>query len=273
MSLMGLDVGTTGCKAIIFDLDGKTIASAYREYPLLHPQPGWSELDIHDLWAKVKEVIREANSRVSSDPVAALSVSCQGEAVTPVDRNGNPLYNFSVSFDHRTVEPGPVVAGTLGSRARSSASPACRSMPCTASTRFCGSRSTGRDIFGRTAKFLCVEDYINFRLTGEYATDWSLAARTMAFDVIQKKWSPEILEKAGVDPALLPQAHPSGTPVGQVSAGLARELGFAGDVLVATGGHDQPCGALGGRHHQARHGHERHGHLRRHLSGLQRAAA
>jgi xylulokinase len=67
----------------------------------------------------------------------------------------------------------------------------------------------------------------------------------MAFDVIGKKWSPEILDKAGIDQTLLPQAHPSGTPVGRVSAGLAGELGFAGDVLVATGGHDQPCGALG----------------------------
>ena len=102
-----------------------------------------------------------------------------------------------------------------------------------------------RDAFERTAKFLCVEDYVNFRLTGEYATDWSLAAPTMAFDVIEKKWSPEILDKAGVDQTLLPQAYPSGTAVGKTLTGVGRELGFADNALVATGGHDQPCGALG----------------------------
>ena len=63
MSLMGLDIGTTGCKAIIFNLSGRTIASAYREYPLLHPQPGRSELDVHNLWTSVKEAIQEANFR------------------------------------------------------------------------------------------------------------------------------------------------------------------------------------------------------------------
>lgn len=104
MSLMGLDVGTTGCKAAVFDPSGRMIAGAYREYPLLHPQPGWSELDINGLWNKVQEVIKEVNSSLSSDPVSALSVSCQGEAVTPINKSGQPLYNFSVSFDHRTVK-------------------------------------------------------------------------------------------------------------------------------------------------------------------------
>jgi xylulokinase len=241
---MGVDVGTTGCKAVVFDLDGKTIASAYREYPLLHPQPGWSELDIHNLWASAEEVVRETNSYVSSDPVAALSVSCQGEAVAPIDRNGNPLDNFSVSFDHRTVDQAKWWREQMG------ASEIFRitGMPLHAMhsiNKIMWFKEHRREVFGRAAKFLCVEDYINFRLTGEYATDWSLAARTMAFDVIQKKWSPTILDRAGIDRALLPQAHPSGTAIGNVSAKLARELGFANDVLVATGGHDQPCGALG----------------------------
>ncbi len=244
MSLLGLDIGTTGCKAIAFNLGGRTLASAYREYPLLHPQPGWSELDIHDLWTKVTEVIEEANSRLSSDPVAALSVSCQGEATAPIDARGEPLYNFSVSFDHRTV------AQAQWWRTQMDAKEIFRitGMPLHAMhsiQKILWFKEHLPKIYARTAKFLCVEDYVNFRLTGEYAIDWSLAARTMAFNVIAKDWSAPILAKAGVDRALLPKAHPSGTPVGKVSAKLARELGFGNDVLVATGGHDQPCGALG----------------------------
>ena len=103
MSLMGLDVGTTCCKATVFDLEGEMLAQAYRDYPLRHPKPGWSELDIEELWQRVTDVLQEANRGVQDDPVRALSVSCQGEAVTAVDSAGKALCNFSVSFDHRTV--------------------------------------------------------------------------------------------------------------------------------------------------------------------------
>ncbi len=192
----------------------------------------------------MKEAIREANSHALTDPVVALSVSCQGEAVTPIDKRGNPLDNFSVSFDHRTVEQAQWWREHMGATRifRITGMPlhAMHSI-----NKILWFKEHRRGVFDRTAKFLCVEDYINFRLTGEFAVDWSLAARTMAFDAIEKKWSPEILDKAGVDPTLLPQTYPSGTPIGHVSAKLARELGFADGALVATGGHDQPCGALG----------------------------
>lgn len=244
MSLMGLDVGTTGCKAVVFDLEGRMIAHAYREYPLLHLQPGWSELDTNDLWNKVKEVVSEANSRLSSDTVSALSVSCQGEAVTPVDKDGCPLYNFNVSFDHRTVGQATWWAENMGADEIFKLT----GMPLHAMhtiNKIMWLKDNRPDIYEKSVKLLCVEDYINFRLTGEYATDWSLAARTMAFDIIKKRWSPQMLTKAGIEERLLPPAQPSGTPVGKVSGALARELGFKKDVLVATGGHDQPCGALG----------------------------
>ncbi len=102
MSLLGLDVGTTGCKAVAFNEGGALLARAYREYSLLHPNPGWAELDANLLWEKVKEVIFEVASKTHSDPIKALSVSTQGEAVVPIAEDGRALYNFSVSFDSRT---------------------------------------------------------------------------------------------------------------------------------------------------------------------------
>ena len=84
MSLLGIDVGTTGCKVISFREDGEVLAQAYREYPLIHPQPGWSELDGNVVWEKVSDGIREVASQTDTDPIEAISVASQGEAVTPV---------------------------------------------------------------------------------------------------------------------------------------------------------------------------------------------
>jgi len=86
MSLLGLDVGTTGCKAVVFNLEGKLLSTAYREYPLLHPQPGWAELDMRLVLKKIKESIQEVSSQAKKDPVKAFSIASQGEAFVPIDK-------------------------------------------------------------------------------------------------------------------------------------------------------------------------------------------
>ena len=83
MSLLGIDIGTTGCKAIVFRVDGQALAHAYREYPLIHPREGWAELNPEAVWACVSEAVAEAVDRAGpGDPVKALGTSVQGEAVT-----------------------------------------------------------------------------------------------------------------------------------------------------------------------------------------------
>jgi len=244
MSLMGIDVGTTGCKAAAFDLDGNMLALAYRDYPLVHPKPGWSELDAGNLWGNVEQVIRQVNSEVGHDPVEAVSVSCQGEAVVPISPRGEVLHDFIITFDHRTIPQAQWWEKSLGAQKIFSIT----GMPLHAMytiNKIMWLKDNRPDVFTKTAKFLCVEDFVNFRLTGEFATDWSLAGRTMAFDVVDKRWSPDMLGRAGVNVDLLPAAHPSGTVVGTVSDHRAEQLGFRKGVIVAAGGHDQPCGALG----------------------------
>ena len=244
MSLLGLDVGTTGCKAVAFDLEGKVLASAYREYPLVHPEPGWAELDTNGLWGNVTEVLKEVNHQVTSDPVRALSVSCQGEAVTGVDAAGRALCNFSVSFDHRTVPQAQWWKENLGAECLFRIT----GMPLHAMysiNKIMWLRDNRPDVFAKAVKFLCVEDFVNFKLTGNYATDWSLAGRTMAFNVVNKCWSTQVLHAADVDVDLLPETYPAATAVGEITPKLAERLGFKDRVVVATGGHDQPCGTLG----------------------------
>ena len=244
MSLLGVDVGTTGCKAVAFDMDGNALAQFYREYSLTHPEPGWSELDTNNLWHNVSTVLIAINEQIKSDPVKALSISSQGEAVTAIDNHGRHLCNFSVSFDHRTIPQAEWWQETFGAKRLFDIT----GMPLHAThtiNKIMWYRQNRPEIYKKSVKFLCVEDFINFKLTGEFATDWSLAGRTMAFDVINKCWSDEILQAAKVDKELLPSVHPSGTAIGEILPEVANELGFEGKVVVATGGHDQPCGSLG----------------------------
>jgi xylulokinase len=244
LSLLGLDVGTTGCKAVVFDENGNELARAYREYRLLHPKPGWSELSTTVIWSSVKDVLKQVAGNAAGDPPEALSVSCQGEAVTPIDRDGNSLYNFSVSFDDRTI---PQYEWWLKHSDRESIFriTGMPLHPMHTINKIMWFKKNRKDIYDKTFIFLCVEDYLLFKLSGELATDYSLAARTMAFDVRAKHWSNEILDKAGVERALLPPPQPSGTAVGNIRASIAEKLSLPKNLAVVTGGHDQPCGALG----------------------------
>ena len=104
MSLLGLDIGITGCKAVAFSLTGDMLAQAYREYPLYQPHPGWMELDPEEVWDAVKGVIRQVTQAISDDPVRALSVSTHGESVVPVDAQGRFLCRFITALDTRAGE-------------------------------------------------------------------------------------------------------------------------------------------------------------------------
>ena len=104
MSVIGLDVGTTGCKAIVFDETGRILARASREYPVLIPHPQWAEQDAERVWDLAWSVLGEAISAAAGDPPLALALSVQGEAVIPVDRQGRALRPAILGMDTRTGE-------------------------------------------------------------------------------------------------------------------------------------------------------------------------
>jgi xylulokinase len=244
MSLLGLDIGTTGCKAVVFDYDGRILGQAYREYPLLHPRNDWAELDANRIWNLTEEVLKTAIASAKNDPVKALSISVQGEAVVPVKKDGQVLCNFVVTFDKRTQPQYEWWNQTLGKQRIFEIS-GMPLHPMYSVNKIMWFKENMPELFGKAWKFLCVEDFIIYRLTGETVIDYSLAARTMAFDVRKKVWSEEILGKADIDSRVLSSVVPSGYVVGKVMQPVADELGMTGDVFVVTGGHDQPCGALG----------------------------
>jgi len=246
MSLLGLDVGTTGIKAVVFDDFGRVLSQEYREYNLEHPKPGWSELNANILWKKAKEIMYKVNidNNTVNDPVEAIGVSCQGEAIAPIDNKGQILYNFSVSFDNRTLRQKDwwEKNANIEDLFKITGMPLHPMYSINKVMWFADQRP---EIHQKAWKYVCIEDFIIYRLCGETAIDFSLAARTMAFDVNSKKWSKNILDKAGLNENLFSKAYKSGTSIGYVKKDIANELAFKKQVVVVTGGHDQPCGALG----------------------------
>src|SRR5215211_3804663 len=243
MSLLGIDVGTTACKVVAFDLDGQPFASAAREYPLLTPAPGHFELDANIVWEAVRATVRVVNAALP-DPVTALAVSSLGEAVTPLGKDGAILAGSPVVFDTRAVEQSTRLEAAIGRErlARITGQPP---HPMFTIAKLMWWVEHEPDLVRRTWKFLCFGDLVSWRLGAEPAIDYSLAARTMAFDIETYRWSDDVLAAAGIAVDTLPSPVPAGTPIGQVDPALARDLGFSGSPLIVAGGHDQPCGALG----------------------------
>jgi xylulokinase len=247
MSLMGVDTGTTGVKAVIFNEDGEILGQSYREYPLIYPGPsGWVELDAEQIWGATKAAISEAVAQAGgSDPVEAIAVSSMGETVTPVDANGHTLMNAIANLDTRPVRQAQQLEETLG-QWRVFSLTGHPIHPMYTVPKLMWLKEERPEIFAKTWKFLCIQDFVSFRLGAkDPAIDWSLASRTMGFDVVQKRWCREVLEAAGIDESMLPRPMPSGEPIGTVDPKVAEETGLSPKVIIATGGHDQPCGCLG----------------------------
>ena len=244
MSLMGIDVGTTGCKVVAFDETGQVLAQAGREYPLITPQPGWYELDPERVWADVSDCLREVNALIKADPVSALAISSQGEAMTPITRAGEILANSPISSDIRNIKQTAAMEAVLGAR-RIFAITGQPMSPIYTLPKVLWWRDNAPEIVERAWKFLCYVDFVAWKLGVEAAIDYSMAARTLALDVHALDWSDEMLAAGGVRRDQLAKPVPSGTIIGEIPRRLANELGFGGAVKVVSGGHDQPAGALG----------------------------
>ncbi len=247
MSLMGIDIGTTGTKAIVFSEDGKILASSYLEYNLLFPKKGWVEFDTEDMWKKIFKVIKSVNSHqnVKKDPVQALAVSTIGESFTPIDKNGNILHNTIYSSDSRSIKELEYMCSIIPAKDLYYMT----GLPpqfVTALNKLLWVKNNLPDIFKKTRKFLFTEELLHHKLgIRDYRINYALSSTTLFFDIREKKWSTDILDKFEIDPGLFAIPTPSGTEIGIVSPEIAAELGFSGKVSIVTGGHDQQCAAFG----------------------------
>jgi xylulokinase len=244
MSLLGIDVGTTGCKAAAVRDDGTFIASAYAEYPIQGRQPGWAELDAESVWQTVQETIARVAGECGADRIQALSVSSLGEAVVPVSADRRILAPSILNFDVRGEEYLPRLSVALGPeqlyRISGHALANTLGLP-----KLLWLQEHEPQLWGQAYRFLPWSSFVSFMLGAEPVVDYSLAGRLLCLDVDGQRWSAEILDRAGLDASKLPTTAPAGTPVGTVSDELAAKLGIDKGVAVVSGCHDQCAVAVG----------------------------
>jgi xylulokinase len=243
MSFLGIDLGTTGCKAVLFDAFGKSLSSAYREYEVIHDAPGHAELDAMQVWARVKNLIRECVAG-SSEPVEAISVSSLGEAIVPVSQNRLPLGNSLLNFDSRGSDFIPELHAVISDEELYfvNGNPLA---PNYGLTKLYWYKKKQPELYDKTYKFLLWGSYILYMLGAEPVVDYALANRTLLLDIEKEKWDFSLLDKLGFSEKKLPKLAQAGTVCGKVLPDLADALGFSSPPLLVVGTHDQCANALG----------------------------
>jgi xylulokinase len=244
MSLMGVDVGSSACKAVVFDESGRVLSAAAEGYEPISPRSDWLEMDPEVLWQAVAGAMSRAAQQTEGDPVAAVGLSSHGESLVPIDRDGTALGRFIMNADSRATEEAAWLEEEIG-RERLFGVTGAIMHPMFPSAKLRWLQLNQPDLFASTASFHSVSEYILARLGLEPVIAYPLACRYLAFDVRELRWSEEILGAVGMSADRLPTPVPAGTAAGVLSPDAAAAVGITAGVPVVVGGHDQPCGALG----------------------------
>ncbi len=243
MALLGLDIGTTGAKATAFDIEGHVISYAYQEYNLDFTD-NRCEFTPEAIFEAVKSVIKRAVSQAAPVHIEAICASSIGEAFILLDKDGCELVNSPIYLDARGGEECALLAEHFG---------ADRIMgitghPPAAMYSICKLMWFARHepkLLEKVKYLLFFGNYVMYKLGGRPVTDYSLAARSMCFDIHSKQWSGEIISYAGLDTGIFPETAAAGTVIGNISSGIAQELGINNTAKLVLGGHDQVMAAIG----------------------------
>lgn len=243
--LVAIDVGTSGARAVVLDLDGSRLFEVRRPYPILSPQPGWAEQDAR-LWVSASlsalaEALRRLRGRTRP---LAIGLTGQCPSVVPVDHAGVPVGPGLMYRDNRAASEARELRALFGAdriHHMTGHDPTAFHI----APKLLWLRRHRADVFARAERFLQPRDIVLHALTGQEATDGTHAAGTLLFDLRAGRWATEIFEALGLDPAIVPPVLPSTAVIGELRASLARRGGVSGPLPVIIGGADSQACALG----------------------------
>ena len=241
MKIGGLDIGTTGCKLTVFDEQGTYLGKAYRDYPVRRAVGG-HEIDVSAIMDGVYAVIVEMAAQYPD--LAGIGVTSFGEAFVMTDELGTPLHPAMLYTDPRGATECRELVKRLGEKHIAEVT-GLRPHEMYSISKIMWLKRNRPEVLEAARHILLMEDYVVFRLTGVAQIDYSLAARTMTFDIRKLCWSGEILEAAGVDEKLLSVPVPTGTIAGSLLASAAEKTGLRSDAQVVSVSHDQVSAAVG----------------------------
>ena len=244
--LLGIDIGTTGTKTMLFSPEGSCISRAYQAYPTNNPYVGWSEQDPLDWWKAVVDTVRQT----CEDPdiakgVVAISLSVQGGTTVPVDSNFEPVRPAIVWTDIRCEAERELFLREVGGDETMYRKTGWHLGSNLNALQIRWLKEHEPDNFRNTAMFLSVPDYIAYKMTGIAALDHSNIGINQLGNIAEGSYDPDILSFAGIRENQLPQIIPSGHVIGHLTPLAAETLGLSTDCVLVSGAHDQYAVAVG----------------------------
>ena len=244
--LMGLDISTTGAKALIIDEAGAVIASANAPQPISQPKPLWSEQNPSDWWDGISASIGGAlaDSGLRGDDIGAIGLTGQMHGLVLLDASGQVLRPSILWNDQRTQAQCDYMTEVIGADRllELTGNPAVTGFT---APKILWVRDNEPEVYAKAAQVLLPKDYIRYKLTDAYATDLAGAAGTSLLNVAERAWSAEVLDALGIPSEWLPPVHEGTDVTSTISAAGAAATGLKAGTPVVGGGGDQAAGAIG----------------------------
>lgn len=244
--VIGIDIGTSGTKTVLFDETGKVIHSALAEYPLYQPKNGYAEQDPADWWNAASSTVRKVitESRINSSEIAGIGLSGQMHGLVMLDEKGEVLRRSIIWCDQRTAAEVDEMNEKLGrdKLIKITANPALTGWT---AAKILWVKNHEPDIFSKCRHILLPKDYIRYKLTGEYATEVSDASGMQLLNVPNRCWSEEVCGSLGIDMNMLAKVYESCEVTGKISREAAELTGFAEGTIVVGGAGDNAAAAVG----------------------------
>lgn len=241
--LVGLDVGTSGARAVAVDAEGGVLSRASAPYPIARPRPGWTEQHPEDWWDAARAVLR-AIAAEHGDAVAGLGLTGQMHGSVFLDARDRVIRPALLWNDQRTARQAEAIEARVGAQrlVEIAGNPSLTGFQAP-KIRWLAEEEP--DAYARVAHVLLPKDHVRLRLTGERATDASDASGTLLLDLRTRDWSPELLDALEIPRAWLPEVREGTEPTGGLRPEVAAELGLPAGVPVAAGGGDNAAAAVG----------------------------
>lgn len=244
--LVGIDLGSTSLKAVIYDIEGNMVAQSSRPTEKHTPDnhPDWIHWRPEQIWNDTAAAIKDAVAQLENPhSIKGVAVTGMGVDAVPINEAGEWLYPFISWHDQRAIPQQQWWIENIGNE-KTFATGGWAPWPINTALRMLWVAQNEPEIHTQIHKWLLIEDFLNFMLCGKIATDFSMASCTLLFDQNTQNWSQEILDAARINRSLLGTPQVSGTPLGEVTNKAAELTGLPAGTPVITGGHDHLCGAL-----------------------------
>lgn len=245
MRICSVDVGTTGTKVIIFDEEGRILSMAFREYPVICPRDGWAEQDAGKVFDIILELMGSCICNAGIRELDAVSLSVQGDAVIPVDKDGKALCSAILGMDTRSAPQAGWCDQKMGAYHIFSKT-GMRPHPINSETKIMWIQQECKEVARQTYKYLTYDSYLARGMGADgYVTDMTMASRSMLCGLLSGDWDRQMLGFCGIDRSVLPDIIPSGSVAGRMLRQTARKLCLRNQPYLVIGGHDQTCAGVG----------------------------